>query len=62
MPDCYREGRIFYLPLTPKIESFSCTPFISEDVSDIAVDSIADVRDIVMTLLWRLMTSLRSVM
>ena len=30
MPDCDREGRIFYLPLTPMIDSFSCTPFISE--------------------------------
>ena len=30
MSDCDPEGQIFYLSLTPMIDSFSCIPFISE--------------------------------
>ena len=56
-----RDG-VFCLPLTPMIDSFACTPFISKRrIFNYAATSIADVRHIVMTLLWRLMTSLRSV-
>ena len=63
MPDCDREGQILYLPLTSTINSFSCTPFISErEVFNNAVTSLADVHHIVMTLLWRLIRSLGSVM
>ena len=52
----------FYLPLTPMIDYFSCTSFISERrFVNNAVTSIADVRHIVMTLLWLLMTSIHSV-
>ena len=44
MPDSDRKGRIFYLPLTPMIDSFSCTPFISEcRFFNNAVTLIADV-------------------
>ena len=44
------------------IDCFSCTSFISERrFFDNAVTSTADVRDIVMTLLWRLMASSHSV-
>ena len=54
MPDCDREGRRFLSTFTPVIDSFSCTPFISERrFSNNAVTWIADVRHIVMTLLWR---------
>ena len=43
MPDCDLEGRIF-LPLTLTIDSFSCTPFISERrFLNTAVNLIADV-------------------
>ena len=42
----------FYLPLTPMIDSFICTPFISERIIfKTAVISIAEVRYILMTLL-----------
>ena len=64
MPDSDPERGIFYLPLTPIINTFffSCIAFISERrFLDNAVTSIADVRHIVNTLLWRLMTSLCSV-
>ena len=62
MPDCDREGRIFLSTPYTHDRSFSCTPFISENrFFNSAVTLIADVRHIVMTLLWRLMTSLRSV-
>ena len=61
MPVIAGDG-FFYLPLTPMIDSFSCTPFISERrFFNNSVTSIADVRHIVMTLLWRLIMSLRSV-
>ena len=43
-----RDG-FFYLPLTPMVDSFSCTPSISERrFFDKAVTSIVDVRHIVM--------------
>ena len=52
MPDPDREGRIFLSIPTPMIDSFSCTPFISDRrFFNNAVTSIADVRHIVMTLL-----------
>ena len=60
MPDCDREGLIFLS--TPIIDSFSCTPFISEHrFCNNAVTSFADFRHIVMVLRWRLMMSLHSV-
>ena len=62
MPDSIARDWVFYLPLTPMIDSFSCTSFISERrLFNNAVTSIAYVRYIVMTLLLRLMTSLHSV-
>ena len=63
MPDSDREGRIFLSIRHTHDRLFSCTPFISERrVFDNAVTSIADVRYIVITLLWRLMALiLRSV-
>ena len=52
----------FYLTLTPMINFFSCTPFISEHrFLHNAVTLIADIRHIVMTLMWHLMTPLHSV-
>ena len=50
MPDSEHEGQIFYLPLTPMIDSFPCTTFISDHRSfNNAVTSIADFHHIVMT-------------
>ena len=47
-----RDG-FYCLPLTPIIESFYCIPFISVDFffKNKAVDSIADVRHIVMIII-----------
>ena len=53
----------FYLTLTPMIDSFSYTHFISERILfNKAVTSIAEVHHIVIALLWLLMTTLRSVL
>ena len=63
MPDCDREGRMSYLTLTPLIDfflmhiSFLIIFFFLFN----AVTSIANVRYIVMKLLWLIITSLRSV-
>ena len=64
MQDCDREGQIFLsTPHTHDAFSFFfCIPFISERrFFNNAVTSIADVRYILMTLLLRFMTPLRSV-
>ena len=63
MPDCDREGRVVrFTPHTNDRFFFLAHLFISEGrFLNNAVTSIADDRQIVMTLLWRLMASLPSV-
>ena len=63
MPDCDPRDGCFCLPLTPIIDYlFFCIPFIFERIFlNNEITSTADVRRIMITLLWRLMTSLCSV-
>ena len=63
LPVYDREGRIFLsIPHThDRFFFLSHRSFLNVDFFNKAVTSIADIRHIVMTLLWRFMTSLSSV-
>ena len=59
MPDCDPEGRIFQSTHIPMKDTFSYTPFISDFVNNTET-SVDNVRHIIMTLPWRLVTALHS--